>query len=287
MRILITGANGMVARAAANYCRGIGDRVSALTRMELDISDAASIQRALAEASPEALINCAAYTEVDGAEAEPESSYAANSAGVENLARAAAVRGCTFVTISTDYVFDGTKDGFYTPEDVPRPQGVYAASKYEGEIRAAAANPASVIVRTGWIYGPGGRNFLSVMHRLLGEGKKIKAIRDSYGTPTYAVDLAVRLRELAGLKLPGIFHATNAGPGTSYLGFAEAVCEIGGFDPNLIEPVSNAGLERPAPRPVNSRLACTRSGAAGLAPLPDWRSALRRFLESEKAEAAA
>lgn len=279
MKILITGASGMVARATAGHCRNIGDEVVALTHAELDISDLENVRSIMSEHRPDAIINCAAYTNVDGAESEREKSFAANVTGVENLALAAHEFDSTFVTISTDYVFDGEKRDFYTQADEPNPQGVYAKTKRDGEIAALRANEGSIIVRSGWIYGEDGTNFLSVIHTLLSEGKRIKVIRDSYGTPTFAGDLAMRLRELAELGEPGIFHVTNSGPGTSYLGFAEKVCEVGGFDPVLIESVSKDNLQRPAPRPTSSKLACLLSEKLGLEPMPDWEEALRRFLE--------
>ncbi|HSI89103.1 MAG TPA: dTDP-4-dehydrorhamnose reductase, partial [Pyrinomonadaceae bacterium] len=246
-----------------------------------------AVRATLRDLTPQAVINCAAYTDVDGAESNIDTSYRANSTGPANLAAACRDAGIELVTISTDYVFDGEKDGFYTEDDLPKPQGVYAKSKFEGEQQVAEANPDAVIVRTGWIYGPGGTNFLSVMHRLLADGRKIKAIEDATGTPTFAVDLAARLRELASTEHSGIFHITNSGEGTTYLGFANAVCEIGGFDKNLIERIKNSDLQRPAPRPVNSRLACERASSVGLAPLPEWRDALGRFIASEMKKAAA
>ena len=271
----------MVARSAISYCKSIGDEVVAVTRGDLDISDRESVQAAIEQAAPDAVINCAAYTNVDGAETEQEACYKANADGVENLALACKSVDAAFVTISTDYVFDGLNPGFYTQRDTPNPQGVYAKSKLEGEIRAKFAYAGSIIVRSGWIYGNGGTNFLSVMHKLLDEGKTIKAISDSYGTPTFANDLAQRLRELAELDLPGTFHIVNSGPGTSYLGFAEKVCEIGGFDPNLLEIVSKDVLQRPAPRPESSKMACLFSDRFGLAKMPDWEDALKVFLSSE------
>ena len=287
MKILITGANGMVAGAVARHCRALGDDVIALARGELDITDPDAVMDAVRSRGPEAVINCAAYTDVDGAEANEELSYRVNTDGPRHLAVACREASTKFVTISTDYVFDGRKQGFYTEDDTPSPQGVYASSKYEGEFRVAEANLDAVIVRTGWIYGSGGTNFLSVMHRLLAEGRRIKAIDDAHGTPTFAEDLAARLRELAELPHTGMFHATNSGPGTTYLGFAEAVCEIGGFEKSLIEPVKSDELSRPAPRPLNSRLVCERSDAVGLKPLPEWKNALERFITSEMKKAAA
>ena len=284
MRIVITGANGMVARATIDHCRSIGDEVVPLTRQALDISKPDAVLEKLAEVEPDAVINCAAFTDVDGAESAETTCYAANSDGVENLAVACKKFDSAFVTISTDYVFDGNNSGYYTQRDTPNPQGVYARSKLEGEIRARNVYASSIVVRSGWIYGPDGTNFLSVMHDLLAEGRSIKAIADSYGTPTYALDLARRLRELAELDLPCTFHVTNSGPGTSFLGFAEAVCEIGGFDRNLLQSVSKDDLKRPAPRPASSKLACLFSERFGLNPLPDWKDSLARFLklESEK-----
>jgi dTDP-4-dehydrorhamnose reductase len=278
MKILITGANGMVAQATARHCESIGDEVIALTRQELDIADQTAVFEKFSRERFDAVINCAAFTDVDGSETNSERCYAANASGVENLALASKEIDCRFVTISTDYVFDGANPGFYTQHDTPNPQGVYGQSKLDGEIRARNAYARSIIVRSGWIYGHGGTNFLSVMHNLLASGKSIKAIFDSYGTPTFAEDLARRLRELAELDLPCIFHVTNSGEGTSYAGFAEKVCEIKGFDENLLELAPAESLKRPAPRPQSSKLACLFSERFGLKPLPHWETALRKFL---------
>ncbi len=269
----------MVARATIDYCHSIGDQVVAATRQQLDISDIQTVFDLFESEKPEAVINCAAYTDVDGAQSNADACYKANAFGVENLALASKKIDAAFVTISTDYVFDGLKSDFYTQRDTPNPRGVYAESKLDGEIRARNAYARSIIVRSGWIYGAGGTNFLSVMHRLLAEGKTIKVIYDSYGTPTYAVDLARRLRELAELDLPGVYHVTNSGNGTSYEGFARKVCEIQGFDIALLESVSVSDLKRPAPRPVSSKLACLISEKLGLAPLQNWEKALAEFLK--------
>lgn len=270
----------MVARTTAEHCRAAGDEVAALSRAEMDIADIEGVRRAFERHRPEVVINCAAYTNVDGAESEPERAVAANSRGVVNLAMAAREHDTGFVTISTDYVFDGAYDGFYTQRHQPNPLGVYAKTKRDGEIAAMEAYARTIVVRTGWIYGRGGTNFLCVMDKLMAEGKIVKAIGNSFGTPTFADDLAVRLRELAVLDMPAIFHVTNSGPGTSYLGFAGKIAEIGGFDASLIEPVSNDDLKRPAPRPASSKIACLFSEKFGLKPMPDWEDGMRRFLAS-------
>jgi len=282
MKVLITGANGMVARAASAYCHSIGDQVLAVTRQELDIANRAAVSDLFEREQPEAILNCAAYTNVDGAETNQEVCFAANTTGVENLALAAKKIDAAFVTISTDYVFDGAKTDFYTQRDTPNPQGVYAKSKLAGEQLARDAYARSIIVRSSWIYGPGGTNFLSVMHKLLADKKQIKAISDSFGTPTFAVDLASRLRELAKLDLPGVYHVTNDGQGTSYAGFAEKVCELEGFDKNLLQKVSVNDLKRAAPRPVSSKLSCLFSQKLGLSPLQNWEKALTEFLSAEQ-----
>jgi dTDP-4-dehydrorhamnose reductase len=187
----------------------------------------------------------------------------------------------TLVTISTDYVFDGSKQGFYTQDDKPNPQGVYAKSKLEGEQYAIAADPRTVVVRTGFIFGPGGTNFLSTIVQRARRGEPLKAISDAFGTPTYALDLAVRLRELALGDFSGIFHVANAGDGVSYEEFAREALRLAGFVDVEVEGVRVDSLKRPAPRPRNSRLRCLYSEALGLTPLPDWRYSLRDFVQKQ------
>lgn len=274
----------MVARALIDYCARAGDSVTAYARQQLDISDRNAVFDALEREMPDAVINCAAYTNVDGAESNLDACRAANVFGAENLALGAKKIDCAFVTISTDYVFDGTKSGFYTQRDTPNPLSLYAKAKLEGEIRARNAYSRSIIVRSGWIFGAGGTNFLSVVPQLLAEGKQLKVISDSYGTPTFANDLAKRLREFAELDLPCIFHVTNAGDGTSYEGFARKVCEINRFDTKLLESVSVKDLNRPAVRPVSSKLACLFSEKFGLVPLRNWETALAEFLRRRDKE---
>jgi dTDP-4-dehydrorhamnose reductase len=279
MKVLITGANGMVAKAAIQYCQSIGDEVVAKNRQKLDISDREQVFELFENEKFEAVLNCAAYTNVDGAETDSVRCLLANDAGVRTLAKASKQVNSVFVTISTDYVFDGTKGDFYTQRDTPNPQGVYAMSKFVGEKAAQNTYARSIIVRSGWIFGEGGTNFLSVMPKLLAEGKSIKAIYDSFGTPTFAKDLAKRLRELAELDLPAIYHVCNEGNGTTFAEFAEKICELKGFDKNLIERVSMDSLSRPAPRPRDSRLKCLFSEKFGLSPLQNWEKALTEFLQ--------
>ena len=277
MKILITGAGGMVGRAAVEHCRRRGDEVFAYERAALDITEERAVSEAFEGARPDTCLNCAAWTDVDACELDPQRAFLVNARGVEVLATAARHVGASLVTISTDYVFDGRKEGFYTQRDDPHPASAYGAAKLEGEHRAQIASARTVVVRSGWIFGPGGRNFLSQIPDLLRRGRPMKAIADAYGTPTYGPDLAARLRELAELDLPGVYHVVNAGEGASFEGFARAAAEFVGAGAEGIESVTMDALDRPAPRPRNSRLRCLLSEAIGLPHLRGWREALREF----------
>lgn len=279
MKVLVTGAGGMVGRAVREFCEACGDTVIAYDRQALDIANADAVREAVVRDKPEAVINCAAWTDVDGCESDVERAFAVNARGPENLAVASRETNAAFITISTDYVFDGTKDGFYTQEDQPNPLSVYGRAKLEGEQRAQAANKASIVVRTGFIFGRGGKNFLSKVIELARRDQQIKAIADAYGTPTYARDLARRLRELAQRDHRGIYHVVNSGNGASYAEFAREAMLAANLGDRRVEEVRSETLNRPAPRPQNSRLRCLYSEKFGLAPLRDWRDALRKFAE--------
>jgi dTDP-4-dehydrorhamnose reductase len=270
----------MVGQALNQYCESAGDEVVSHDHRSLDISSADLVQAAVLAAKPDAVINCAAWTDVDGCELDPARAQAANAIGAENLATASRAVGAGFVTISTDYVFDGEKEGFYTQRDDPNPQSVYAKSKLEGERRAQLAYARTIVVRTGFIFGRGGKNFLSTVLDRAGRGEPMRAIGNAYGTPTYSRHLAARLRELAQLDLPGIFHVVNAGNGASFEEFARATLHLGGFETANVEPVDVNSLNRPAPRPLNSRLKCLISEALGLPTLPLWEDALKEFVRS-------
>src|SRR4029079_3305957 len=231
---------GLVGRALSDYCIRLGDEVLAYDRSGLDIANEAHVELMVAEAKPDVVINCAAWTDVDGCETDVARCRAVNEIGPENLARASRKEGALLITISTDYVFDGTKDGFYTQRDNPNPLSVYAHSKLEGERRVQENNANSIIVRTGFIFGPGCKNFLSNVVQLARAGSHLKGIIDAWGTPTYSVHLARRLRELAVLDLPGIFHVVNAGAGASFETFAREGLRVANCPGGYIEPVTMA-----------------------------------------------
>lgn len=281
MKVMVTGAGGLVGRALVSHCSSQGERVIALDHRGLDIADESKVDAAFNGERPDAVINCGAWTDVDGCELDPERAQKINAQGPELLARACRRAGALLITISTDYVFDGETDGFYTQRDQPNPQSVYAVSKLDGERRAQIAWARTIIVRSGYIFGSGGKNFLSSIFERARRGERLLAINDMFGTPTYAPDLARQLHRLAQLDLPGTYHVVNAGEGCTMEGFARRAFAIANLDPGFLEGVSLDALKRPAPRPRNSRLRCLLSEAIGLNPLPSWKDALRDFAAVE------
>ncbi len=271
----------MVGRATSEHCKSAGDTVLSFDREGLDISDAERVLEVLQREKPDAVINCAAWTDVDGCEFDSQRAFAINATGPENLAKASRKVGAVLVTISTDYVFDGDNPGFYTQRDDPNPKSIYGLAKLEGERRAQHALARTIVVRTGFIFGPGGKNFLSTVVQRARHGERVKAISDAWGTPTYSIDLAARLRELAALDLPGVFHVVSSGDGASYEEFAKAALEAAGCCDVGLERVSVSSLQRPAPRPRSCRLKCLLSEALDLMPLPSWGESLRKFVSAE------
>jgi dTDP-4-dehydrorhamnose reductase len=278
LKVLVTGASGMVGQVMIDHCKAAGDEVFDYDHQALDIANHELVKSTVLSVKPQAVINCAAWTDVDGCELDPQRAQAANAAGPENLAAASRLVDAAFVTISTDYVFDGRKQGFYTQQDDPNPQSVYGRSKLDGERRAQLAHPRTIVVRSGFIFGAGGKNFLSTVVDRASRGEHLKAIGDAYGTPTYARHLAGRLRELAQLDSPGVFHVVNEGNGASYEEFAREALDRAGFGSVNLEAVEMDSLKRPAPRPRNSRLKCLVSEAVGLSPLPFWKQAVEEFV---------
>jgi len=263
------------------HCSASGDEVFSYDHDALDIANAEAVESAIAARRPDAVINCAAWTDVDGCETNPEKAEQVNALGPENLAHASRNAGALLITISTDYVFDGEKEGFYTQRDQPRPISVYGRYKLEGERRAQDANARTIVVRTGYIFGTGGKNFLSNVVSWARRGQKIKAIRDYWGTPTYGRDLAVRLRELAVHDKPDIYHVVSAGEGASFETFTLEALRLAGLSAENVEVIDGDSLGRPAPRPRNSRLKCLRSEKIGLPPLPHWQDGLADFISRE------
>lgn len=277
MRVVITGAGGLVGKALSDHCRQLQDDVIAFDRQGLNIGDQSQVLEVINDARPDVIINCAAWTDVDGCELDVARCDSANAFGPENLAMAAKKTDALLITISTDYVFDGEKGTFYTQRDNPNPLSVYARAKLDGERRSQLAHARTVIVRSGFIFGAGGKNFLSTVVDRARRGERLKVISDAWGTPTSAKHLAVRLRDLASVDLPGIYHVVNSGDGTTFEQFAREALKIAECDDSTLETISHANLNRPASRPRDSRLRCLLSPAIGLDPLPDWRDGMREY----------
>ena len=270
-RYLVTGAAGMLGH---DLQRALAGRdVTAMTRQQLDITDAEAVHAAVA--GHDVVFNTAAYTDVDAAETHEREAFAINATGVENLARAASAHGAELVTLSTDYVFDGAATEPY-PEDTPRdPLNAYGRSKAAGEELALAVHPdGTYVVRTAWLYGADRPNFASTMLRLAARNPTVSVVDDQLGQPTWTADLAAQLVALVDAGAPpGIYHGTSAGQ-TSWFGFARAVFEEAGLDAERVLPTDSASFVRPAPRPSYSVLGHGGWARAGLPPMRPWRDAL-------------
>ena len=292
-RLVITGAGGQLGGCLAALATDRGRDVLALTSSQWDITDPGAAERIIA--SGDVVVNCAAYTDVDGAESDEAGAHAVNAAGPEYVARACARAGARLIHVSTDYVFSGDfGDGEprpYEPGDEADPRGVYARSKLAGERAVLAALPEAsqgIVVRTAWVYTGGtGKDFVAVMRRLAAGHGPVDVVDDQTGSPTYVADLAAALLQVADDRVPGpILHAANGGE-VSRFGQARAVFEECGADPARVRPVSTARFPRPAPRPAYSALGGRQSAAAGLAPLRPWRDALVAALAASLSTAAA
>jgi dTDP-4-dehydrorhamnose reductase len=273
MRLLVTGAAGMLGRDVVAAAQDAGHEVAALARADLDITDAAAVRAAVRAARPDAVINCAAWTDVDGAEAAEEQATAVNGAGAGHVAEAAAEHGALVVHVSSDYVFDGRASEPY-PEDAPTgPAGAYGRSKLVGEQAIAAAGGRAAIVRSAWLFGPHGGNFVDTMRRLGAEREEIAVVDDQVGCPTYTGHLAGALVEIAGRGTTGVLHVAGGGR-CSWFDLAEATFAETGLTCR-VRRQSTADLGRPAPRPAFSVLGGTRPDAPVL---PHWREGLRAHL---------
>jgi dTDP-4-dehydrorhamnose reductase len=275
MRILITGAGGMLGHDVQSAVRSAGHEPIALTRADCDLGDAASTRDAVRAASPDAVINCAAWTNVDGAETHEDEALAANGTGPGVLAAAAAEAGAWMVHVSTDYVFDGAKRSPYLESDPVAPLSAYGRTKLSGERAIAAAAPDThTIVRTSWLFGVHGKSFPATMLRLAGERDELTVVDDQIGSPTFTGHLAPALVALAAGSIPGILHVAAAGV-CSWCEFARAIVAASGQAASTsVRGITTAEFPTPAPRPAYSVLRSQR----GAPELRDWREGLGDYL---------
>ena len=276
MRVLVLGAGGQLGRELVQ-CSSAHDVVG-LTRSACDITQPGDAERALQLHGPDAVINCAAWTKVDAAETQRDEAFRANAEGPRQLARACAAADVLLTHISTDYVFDGTATS-PIPEDAPtRPVGVYGESKLAGENAIRELAPRHQIVRTSWLYGQDGPNFVLTMLRLGAERDKLRVVADQRGAPTWTGHLAPALLRLAEHGTPGTYHLTNSGE-TTWCDFARAIMQAAQLKAR-VEPTTTAEYGAPAPRPAYSVLDNGNWGKLGEPPLPSWQQGLTEYLGS-------
>ncbi len=282
MRILLTGGDGQLGRELFDTATASGHEVRSTTRRDCDITDPSAVRDALDAAGPEVLVNCAAWTRVDAAQTDIDGAFRANALGPRVLAAECAARDVLLVHLSTDYVFDGTAIAPVDEWQQPSPRSAYGASKLagEGEVRALARRHQ--LVRTSWLYGRHGPNFVLTMLRAAEQGRPLRVVSDQVGTPTWTGHLAPALLRLIARDLPGTFHLTNSGQ-VSWHGFAQAIIAAGASGAD-VTAITTADWPTPAPRPAYSVLDNRVWRLLGENPLPHWREGLRAYLASLRAQ---
>lgn len=278
MRILITGANGMLAKAVKNEFEN--NELICTDVEELDITDLEAVEKYIYNNKPELVINCAAYTAVDKAEEQEELAYKINAVGPKNLAIASAKNNAILAHISTDYVFGGDKptDEYYSEDDEKNPQAVYGTTKLAGEKFIEENCSKYYIFRTAWLYGEG-NNFVRTMIKLSEDRDEVSVVNDQHGSPTYAVDLANIVHQAIDKKIPfGVYNATNIGY-TTWYDFTKKIYEIKNIQCK-VKPVTTAEFPRPAKRPLNSQMSKDKLLKNAIK-IPTYEDALKRYLENE------
>lgn len=285
MRVLVTGAAGQLGGDLCDSLREAGHEVVATSRggdIALDISDAASVARAMSQVRPAAIVNCAAWTAVDAAEGDIDGAYRANAIGPRLLAAACGAAGTLLTHISTDFVFDGDATVPIDEWSPTRPLGVYGASKLAGELEVRSLCPRHQIVRTAWLYGREGPNFVLAMIRLARERGRLRVVNDQRGSPTWTGHLAAALVRLLDLSVPGTYHLVNSGE-TTWHGFAAAILEEIGLNVP-VDAIRTADFPTAARRPAYSVLDARAWRLLGEPDLPSWREGLRSYLAARSVE---
>jgi len=279
MKVVVTGANGQLGQELVRQLQQTNVELYSFTKRDLDITNESIVNEVITKIKPDIIINAAAYTKVDQAEIEEETAYLVNAFGQRNLAVAAEKVGAKICYISTDYVFDGNSTVPYREYDQTNPLGVYGKSKYAGEELTRSLCSRYFIVRTAWVYGEFGQNFVKTMLRLVKEKEEIGVVNDQIGSPTYTVDLARFIIELVQTEKFGIYHATNSGA-CSWYEFAKAIFEESNMKVK-VNPITTEQFPRPAKRPKYSVLDNFSLKVNGFPMLRHWREALKEFLKTD------
>lgn len=277
MKIFVTGATGQLGYAVCRVLCERGIPYCGVSSKELDITDRDAVRQMLRDYRPEAVIHCAAYTDVDQAEDEAEVCWAINASGTQYLAEICREINAKMLYISTDYVFPGTGDVFYKPEDDTNPKNVYGVSKLAGELAVRALLREHFVVRISWVFGENGKNFVKAMVRLARTHAEVNVVCDQIGSPTYTADLAPLLCDMLLTERYGVYHATNEGV-CSWADFAREIFRMTQKQVHVNAIPSSAYFVR-AERPQNSRLDKGKLEEAGFYRLPNWQDALGRYLE--------
>lgn len=280
MRVLVTGAGGQVGPEVAAAFEGMGEgthEVVACDRATLDVADRDRVLQVAGHVRPDAIVHAGAWTDVDGCQLDPDRAYQVNALGTRHVAEAARLAGARVCYLSTDYVFDGTATRAYNEWDAPNPLSVYGRSKLGGE---GELGPDDTVVRTSWVCGRHGRNFVKTILGRARAGDPLRVVDDQFGCPTFADDLAGAIRTLVVARRPGVYHVTNQGP-VSWYQFACAIVEAANLDRACVTPISSGELDppRPAPRPRHAVLDNAALRLGGLPLLPDWHEALARLIK--------
>lgn len=282
MDYLVTGANGQLGRAVLAAASARGATVVGVGHAELAVEDEAAVRRCLEQHRPAAVLHCGAWTDVDGCERDPARADLVNHRGTRHLAAACAANGAAMVYVSTDFVFDGAARRPYRVDDPPAPLSAYGRSKLGGERAVLELCPArGCVVRTSWVFGPGGKNFPRAILERARSGQPLRVVDDQVGCPTMTEDLAPALLDLVEQQATsGIYHAANEGA-CSWHAFAVAILQAAGLGRIEVGRMSSAELARPAPRPAWSVLDCSRLTSVRGRPLPKYMDALERYLAKE------
>jgi len=281
MKVMIIGATGLLGRPLMRQWTGA--KLMGTGSRDLDIRDAPRVRDIVEKNRPDWIVLAAAYTDVDGCEKDPTFAFAVNRDGVVNVANAAKSLGTKLLFLSSDYVFDGTKSMPYEINDARNPQSVYGRSKAEAELRLLEILPDACIVRTSWLFGTGGKCFPDTILKLAATRPQLDVVNDQRGCPTYTVDLAAAIIALCAKNAGGLVHACNAGECT-WFDFAREIVSGAGLKTE-VRPVSSAKMARPAPRPTYSVLSATSLHRYGIE-MPDWKDALRRYLDERQSVSA-
>ena len=278
MKVLVTGVKGQLGYDVVNELTKRGIEAVGVDIQDMDITDAASVEKVIGEVAPDAVIHCAAYTAVDAAEDNVELCRRVNADGTQNIANVCKKLDCKMIYISTDYVFDGEGTRAWEPDDERHPLNVYGQTKYEGELAVQNTLEKYFIVRISWVFGVNGKNFIKTMLNLGKTHDTLTVVDDQIGTPTYTYDLARLLVDMLEKEEYGKYHATNEGGYISWCDFAKEIFRQAGMDVKVI-PVSSAEYPAKAKRPSNSRMEKKKLEEHGFIRLPDWKDALRRYLK--------